>query len=177
MRNGVSLAGANLAYLPFSYGTKMLDHVSLLPWQKDVLIQMFRGEKKTLIPPPGIERGGGKTYMGAILAYMFITWAALDWAKVIVVDPTGRLRSYLETIINDSPMKDVFNRRVHKIWIEGYEDTKFVLFMRSVSFNRLMGFFGNLLFILDGDGRPYPIWAEKIIAASISSDNCYVYRT
>lgn len=158
----------------FGYGTKILEHIELLPWQKDVLIQMLRGEKKELAPPPGVGAGGGKTYMGAVLAYTFVTWAALDCAKVIVINPTMNFLTYLNGIIDGSPIKALFERTQNKIWIwEEYH--RFVLLLNLERPEQITGYFGNLLFILDRSCG-YQRWAEDIIKASIQGNNCFVYR-
>ena len=156
-------------------------NIELLPWQQDVAMQMLRGGEKLLTPPSGIGASGGRTYMGAVLAFLFVTKNLLlsgpDWQKVIVINPNSQLRVYLNSFINDSPLKEIFIKHRNIIYIRGFEDCKFILFLDLIDSKEIMGFFGNLLFILDGNGRPYPTWAEEIISASISSDNCYVYRT
>ena len=154
-------------------------NIKLLPWQQNVASQLFEGKQKYLSPPFGLERGTGRTYLAAALALLFACDTTLDNAKVIVIDPICKFSDYLYAIITNSSAKKWIKGSPSKgtIWMDQLEFQRYILFRYPRQPNDLMGFFGNLLFILDGNGKTYPTWAEEIIAASISPDNCHVYRT
>ena len=154
-------------------------NIKLLPWQQDVASQLFEGKRKYLSPPFGLERGAGRTYLAAALALLFMCNVTLDNPKVIVIDPICRFNDYLYDFIINSSIKKWIKGSPNKgrIWVDQLELQRYILFVELRHPEDIMGFFGNLLFILDGNGKTYPTWAEEIIATSISPDNCCVYRT
>ena len=154
-------------------------NIKLLPWQQDVASQLFEGKRKYLSPPFGLERGAGRTHLAAALALLFMCDVSRDNPKVIVIDPICRFNDYLYDFIINSSIKKWIKGSPNKgrIWVDQLELQRYILFVKLRRPEDIMGFFGNLLFILDGNGKTYPTWVEEIIATSISPDNCCVYRT